>query len=61
MALNYRSLLFVVLFAAVSVSAHVSVRPEEVGIGTFQTFTVGVPNEKDSPTTALRLVIPGWE
>lgn len=38
--------------------AHVVVKPNEVGIGTFQTFTVSVPNEKDQPVTGLRLLIP---
>jgi len=38
--------------------AHVVVKPSEVGVAVFQTFTVGVPNEKDSPTVALRLLIP---
>jgi uncharacterized protein YcnI len=38
--------------------AHVVVKPAQVGIGAFQTFTVGVPNEKDNPIVGLRLVIP---
>jgi uncharacterized protein YcnI len=38
--------------------AHVVVRPAEVAIGAFQTFTVGVPTEKDNPTVALRVAIP---
>lgn len=38
--------------------AHVVVKPNEVKSAAFQTFTVGVPNEKDLPTVALRLVIP---
>ena len=43
---------------ASSALAHVVVHPNEVGVGAFQTFTVGVPNEKDNPTIALRLLIP---
>ena len=39
-------------------SAHVVVKPNEVGVGAFQTFTTSVPNEKEVPVTALRLVIP---
>ena len=39
-------------------SAHVTVRPSSVGIGAFQTFTVGVPVEKDQPTIGLKLLIP---
>jgi uncharacterized protein YcnI len=38
--------------------AHVVVKPAEVGVGAFQTFTIGVPTEKDNPTVGLRLVIP---
>lgn len=41
-----------------SVFAHVVVKPSEVGIGSWQTFVTGVPNEKDQPVTGLRLVIP---
>jgi len=39
-------------------SAHVTVRPTEVVTAGFQTFTVSVPNEKDIPTTAVRVVMP---
>lgn len=39
-------------------SAHVVVKPGEALTGTYETFTVSVPNEKDVPVTALRLVIP---
>lgn len=38
--------------------AHVVVRPNQVGVAAFQTFTVGVPVEKDVPTTAIRVIIP---
>lgn len=38
--------------------AHVVVRPNQVGVAAFQTFTVGVPVEKDVATVGLRLVIP---
>jgi len=38
--------------------AHVVVKPAEVVTAGFQTFTVGVPNEKDIPTTSIKLVIP---
>lgn len=46
------------IFNAHIASAHVVVKPAEVGIGTFQTFTVGVPNEKENPTVGIRLEIP---
>jgi len=44
--------------AAAPAGAHVVVSPGRAGIGGFQTFTVGVPAEKDTPTVALRLLIP---
>lgn len=39
-------------------SAHVTVKPGEVLTGSFQTFNVGVPVEKDMATTAVKLEIP---
>jgi uncharacterized protein YcnI len=51
-------LLVVSLAWTLTASAHVVVKPSEVGIAAFQTFTVGVPNEKDTPTVAMRLLIP---
>lgn len=41
-----------------SAFAHVVVKPAEVVTAGFQTFTIGVPNEKDSATTSVKLVIP---
>jgi len=38
--------------------AHVVVKPNQAGIGAFQTFTIGVPSEKDNPTVALKLLLP---
>ena len=52
------SLVTVLIFGAVPAFAHVVVKPAQVGVAAFQTFTMGVPNEKDNPTTAVRLVIP---
>jgi uncharacterized protein YcnI len=46
------------LLVATTASAHVTVKPGEVGVGSFQTFTVSVPSEKDLPTTSVRLVVP---
>lgn len=46
------------LTAAGLASAHVVVKPASVGVAAFQTFTMGVPVEKDITTTGLRLVIP---
>lgn len=41
-----------------TISAHVVVRPSEATAASFQAFTIGVPNEKDTPTTGVKLVIP---
>ncbi len=41
-----------------SIFAHVVVKPDTVGIASYQTYTVGVPNEKEVPVTGLRLIIP---
>lgn len=50
---------FLLLFLTMApASAHVVVKPNEVGIGAFQTFNVGVPVEKDLATTEIRLVLP---
>ncbi len=40
------------------VFAHVIVTPKQVGIAKEQVFTVSVPTEKDTPTVALKLLIP---
>ncbi len=50
----------VVLFAvgASQVFAHAVVKPAEVGVKKYQTFTLGVPNEKISPTNSIRLLVP---
>ncbi len=39
--------------------AHVVVKPNEAVTADYQTFTIGVPNERQVPTTSVRLVIPG--
>lgn len=49
----------IVLFLfATPAFAHVIVSPTQVGIGAFQTFTLGVPSEKDEPTVGLKLLLP---
>lgn len=59
-----KSLKFFALFAIVFLSsasyawAHATVKPSEVGVGSFQTFSIGVPNEKQIATTQVRLVVP---
>jgi uncharacterized protein YcnI len=50
--------LAIALLTAWPVSAHVVVKPSEVGIGSTQVFTTGVPNERESNVTGVRLVIP---
>lgn len=39
-------------------SAHVVVRPSDAKTGVYQTFTVSVPVERDSPTVEVKLDIP---
>jgi uncharacterized protein YcnI len=41
------------------VFAHVAVKPASVPTSAFQTFTMGVPNEKDQDVTGVRLLVPG--
>src|SRR5579862_4566036 len=54
-------LLSIVGLLTVSVTpafAHVIVYPHQVGIAATQDFTVSVPNERDNPVTAVKLIIP---
>src|SRR6478672_11213882 len=57
-----RSLVIALALAAVllpaNAYAHVTVKPAEVVTAGFQTFTIGVPNEREIPTTKIRLEIP---
>ena len=46
------------LLAGNIATAHVVVKPSEAPAASFQTFTVSVPNEKSSDTTAIKLIIP---
>ncbi|MEO8065586.1 MAG: YcnI family protein [Candidatus Doudnabacteria bacterium] len=59
---NYKVLGFglagLFLLMAQVVSAHVVVKPNSVGIGAFQVFTMGVPSEKSVATVSLRLLLP---
>ncbi len=56
--LSFVSLFLFSLIAASPSLAHVTVKPNQVGVGAYQTFNVSVPNERDNPTTGIRLVIP---
>ena len=47
------------VFLSATAAAHVVVQPAEVQTAKFQTFTVGVPNERDSAVTKLELKVPG--
>jgi LPXTG-motif cell wall-anchored protein len=38
--------------------AHVTVAPEEVAAGEYETLTVSVPTEKEIPTTEIRVEVP---
>lgn len=46
------------LVAVPQALAHAVVKPAEVGVSKYQTFTLGVPNEKTSPTVSVRLLVP---
>lgn len=46
------------LGAASSVLAHAVVSPSQVGIGSFGTYSLAIPTEKDIPTVGVRLVMP---
>jgi len=52
------SFLALIFLLPILASAHVTVRPSEVGVGAYQTFNVSVPTEKDIATTEVRLLIP---
>lgn len=43
---------------ATGASAHVVVKPGDVATGSFQTFTMGVPNEKGGSVVKVKLLIP---
>ncbi|WP_156130439.1 hypothetical protein [Paenibacillus durus] len=45
------------LFAATA-SAHVSIAPAQSAAGAWETYTLKVPSEKESPTVGLDLRIP---
>lgn len=45
-------------FVSGNALAHVVVKPAEVISASRQVFTVSVPNEKDIPTTAVKVLIP---
>lgn len=49
---------FSVLLIPNTVMAHVSVQPDEVGIGKSQVFTISVPSEKEVPTIGIRIILP---
>jgi uncharacterized protein YcnI len=51
------SVLLTITFAGIA-SAHVVVNPPNAIKGTFQEFTVRVPNEKDMPTVKVELDVP---
>jgi uncharacterized protein YcnI len=46
------------LLASPFAFAHVTVKPSQVSVAVYQTFTMGVPSEKELATISLRLVIP---
>lgn len=54
----YLSLVSMLALAAVPAFAHVVVKPSTIGEAAEQTFSVSVPNERDSAVVGLRLMIP---
>ncbi len=46
------------LVLSAPVWAHVTVSPEEVTAGDYETLTVSVPTEKEVPTTEIRVEVP---
>jgi len=46
------------LVLTTSAWAHVVVTPKQAGIGSWLTFNVSVPNEKDVATTEIKLIVP---
>lgn len=55
--MKYILVLLIVLLAQ-PVFAHVTVKPSEVTVASYQTFTVGVPVEKDIPTVSVKVLLP---
>lgn len=49
---------FALFSLPVIASAHVTVKPAQVGVGSYQLFSISVPSEKESSTVGLRLFIP---
>ncbi len=47
-----------ILASASQVAAHVTVKPGEAGTAAYQVFTVNVPNEKEIPTVAVKVLVP---
>lgn len=48
----------VLVLIATPTFAHVTVKPNQAGVASYQTFTVAVPVEKDIPTTMVKVTIP---
>lgn len=46
------------LLSPVSVFAHAAVTPNAANIAQYQTFTIGVPTEKEIPTVMVKILIP---
>jgi uncharacterized protein YcnI len=57
---SVRTVAFTVVLLLLSIPswAHVVVTPSKAGVGSWVTFNVSVPNEKEVPNTQLKLVLP---
>lgn len=52
------STLTMLALTVVPAFAHAVMKPSQVGVAAFQDFNLGVPSEKDSSTTSVRLLLP---
>ena len=48
----------IILFAAQSTLAHVTISPRESTIGKLETYTIRVPTERDVPTVRIEIEFP---
>jgi len=53
-----KAIVLAALFTALPVLAHSTVSPSQTATSKYETFTLGVPTEKEMPTTSLRLAVP---
>ncbi len=52
------TLLGIFIFGAAPAFAHAVVLPRQVGVASFQDFSLGVPSEKEATTVSIKLMLP---